>query len=447
MKKTVYKTITAALTFFILFTAGCDLDPPLPVSPLPRLPAPIPLAVLEWISIPMETADPLNNTLPLGWSPSVYRGHTPCPSFTENTPVFTWPVDGPGGKSGARVSVTGAIIHSYTGHLGGNSGDGDAKWSFQPITLLQGRDYVFSSWYRSNVDTMVVLAVDFGAGRTRGFYRLPYAPASEVWTEYKTTFTMPKHGEKVTIYHILQTNGWLEISGYRFGLFNPIGFNQGIVTITFDDGWEINYDTALPVMQQFGFKSDQFLTVQFIGDNPGGPTWSKSRIQMFINSGHEIGSHSMTHPYLTALPPQRVIDEIADSRRFLEDFFDVTVRHFATPYGVYNTFVNDTVMRNYDTHITVDTGFNSMNNLNPRQLKRMCILNDTPIEEFEWWVNKAREERLWLILLYHRVYRDNNDPGRDHTTLARFKEQMEAIRRSGIQVLTMTEAVMAITGQ
>jgi len=36
--------------------------------------------------------------------------------------------------------------------------EGDAKWYFD-LVLLKPGDYVFSDWYRSNVDTEVTLAV------------------------------------------------------------------------------------------------------------------------------------------------------------------------------------------------------------------------------------------------------------------------------------------------
>jgi peptidoglycan/xylan/chitin deacetylase (PgdA/CDA1 family) len=47
----------------------------------------------------------------------------------------------------------------------------------------------------------------------------------------------------------------------------------------------------------------------------------------------EIGSHTVTHPVLSALPPQLQRCEIADSRRNLEQLIQRPVRTFSYPFG------------------------------------------------------------------------------------------------------------------
>jgi peptidoglycan/xylan/chitin deacetylase (PgdA/CDA1 family) len=47
----------------------------------------------------------------------------------------------------------------------------------------------------------------------------------------------------------------------------------------------------------------------------------------------EFGSHSVSHPHLTALSPQRIVHEGAHSRAILERELGVSCRAFAYPYG------------------------------------------------------------------------------------------------------------------
>ena len=380
--------------------------------------------VISILNPSVETGN-YNNTLPVGWSTD---------SWGSLTSKFTYLLnEGHTGDRSVRVDVT-----EYE--------SGDAKWMFESVQLEPKRDYVFSNWYKSNVDTEVVLVVTNTEGEQE-YYGLSFAPKSEVWTKYEASFTMPENGVKVTVYHVINCIGWLITDDYQIASYYYEGFDSGMITITFDDGWEENPNTALPVMQQYGFKSTQYYATTYIKDTPWQPhPWPKQQIQKFIDAGHEIGSHSITHPFLTMVTEQKLKEELADSKQYLENYLGVTVRHFATPYGVYNTFVKDKIMEYYETHRTVDAGYNSKDNLDCSQLKNMCVLLTTTIGEFEEWVKKAKEENLWLILLYHQVG-GTSVPTENDQTLEQFVEQMQVIHNYGIEVVTISEALEKIKSQ
>ncbi|OPY89443.1 MAG: Polysaccharide deacetylase [Syntrophus sp. PtaU1.Bin208] len=58
-----------------------------------------------------------------------------------------------------------------------------------------------------------------------------------------------------------------------------------------------------------------------------------------VYEGFEICSHSMTHPYLTALSESRLDWEIKASRDFLEQLFSRPIRGFCYPFNAYNDSV------------------------------------------------------------------------------------------------------------
>jgi len=381
-----------------------------------------------------------NNTLPLGWTSLAW--HAGLKPHTKFTYLLN---EGHNSSRSVKTEVTGAVIDPYTGRFDVEFYDyelPDAKWYFDPVQLEPGKDYLFSDWYKSNVDTEVVLAVTNSAGK-QDYIDLPVASKSESWTKYEATFTMPVNGVKASVYHMLRRNGYLITDDYQIAHYKHDGFNHGMVTITFDDGWEENPETALPVMKQYGFKSTQYYATKYIITPWKDP---KQQIQKFINAGHEIGSHTVNHPWLTTRTEQEIIRELAESKQYLESFLGETIQHFASSYGDYNIPVKNKIMEYYVTHRTVDAGYNSRDNLDKSRLKNMCVLIDTPIAEFERWVKKAKDEKLWLILLYHKVG-GSKSLTIDDTTPEKFAQQMKLLNDYGIEVVTISEALEKIKNQ
>ncbi len=365
----------------------------------------------------METFEP-NSGEPVSWSTDTWGDHTATFSCMNE------------GHSGGHCVKT--IVTNYQ--------DGDAKWFFDPFRLAPG-DYRFIDYYRSDVETKVVAAIFMSSGDI-AYIDMPDAPPSEAWIKYEAVFTVPKDAETVTVYHLLSQNGVLITDDYCIAPYQPVGFDRGLVTITFDDGWEENAETALPIMREFGFQSNQFYATTYI-EHPC-VSDPKERILRFIHDGHEIGSHSVTHPDLVSLTSQQVTEELADSKAFLEDTFGVHIRYFASPYGSYDTEVNEAIMKHYSAHRTVDSGYNSKDNFDVTRLKCESVLRCTTPEQVAEWVDKAKGERVWLILLYHKV---TGDPDRYDTTPERFREQMQAIKTADIPVVTISEALSELDGQ
>src|SRR5207245_147749 len=68
-----------------------------------------------------------------------------------------------------------------------------------------------------------------------------------------------------------------------------------------------------------------------------------AQVREWLAAGHDIGSHSLTHPFLTRLPPAQAREEISASRKKLEDLFGRPVEHFCYPYGDWDEPVRDLV--------------------------------------------------------------------------------------------------------
>jgi peptidoglycan/xylan/chitin deacetylase (PgdA/CDA1 family) len=104
------------------------------------------------------------------------------------------------------------------------------------------------------------------------------------------------------------------------------------IILTFDDGSETTYTTALPILQRYGFTGVSYIVRNYLGI----PRYmSADQIRGLYAAGWEIGSHGLSHIELTSQPRKHEA-EVIESRRRLEKLLGVPVLSFAYPFGVYD---------------------------------------------------------------------------------------------------------------
>ena len=111
--------------------------------------------------------------------------------------------------------------------------------------------------------------------------------------------------------------------------------NQGAVppdwvALTFDDGNRSDYVHALPVLKEHGFSATFFVGSERIGADGG---LEPGMLSAMAAAGMEIGSHGVTHRFITTLSAQEEEEELALSRQALEAAAGVEVRIYAPPGG------------------------------------------------------------------------------------------------------------------
>jgi len=140
---------------------------------------------------------------------------------------------------------------------------------------------------------------------------------------------------------------------------------RGIV-ITFDDGWRSVFDNALQPLAAHGFRAIHYLVVNTIGrtnewNRPSReaeePMMDAHQVRDWLAAGHDIGSHTLTHPFLSRISQDEARREIVESRKKLEDLFGRPIRHFCYPYGDFNPVVRELVEgAGYQTACTTNFG-------------------------------------------------------------------------------------------
>ena len=180
------------------------------------------------------------------------------------------------------------------------------------------------------------------------------------------------------------------------------GKKQGnVVGLTFDDGYQNNLDNALPILLKNGFTATCYAVSSMIG---GTNLWDKGKVaekplmtlenwRTWRDAGMDIGSHTRTHADLITLNLEESFNEIAGSKRELEETIGAKVRHFCYPYGRFTSKHSDLASSaGYLSATSTQRGSNS-NNLNLFSLQRIMVARATNPLLFAMKILTSYEDR------------------------------------------------------
>lgn len=156
------------------------------------------------------------------------------------------------------------------------------------------------------------------------------------------------------------------------------------VVLTFDDGYRDTYETVLPVLKKYGFKSTMFIPVAEIGRN-----LTLKELQEMKAAGMEIASHSLTHRDLSAMSPAQQAEEIARSKQELDRLLAQDTRFFCYPYGTYNAATLKILRENgFKLSVTINPGWVKPGD-DPLILTRVWMGNSVDLAHFAERVSRA----------------------------------------------------------
>lgn len=175
------------------------------------------------------------------------------------------------------------------------------------------------------------------------------------------------------------------------------------IVLTFDDGHVNVLRHGIEPLCKTRFTAMQFLAADLlgkrnewdiaVGEAPE-PIMDTVQVREWLAAGHDIGSHTRTHPYLTRLPAVKAREEIAASKKKLEDLFGRQIEHFCYPYGDWNPTVRDLVIEaGYHTACTTKFGVNDAGT-SPFALKRIM----TRYRSRNWKEAKGWLAERWAAL-------------------------------------------------
>lgn len=210
-------------------------------------------------------------------------------------------------------------------------------------------------------------------------------------------------------------------------------FSEGMVTLTFDDGRLSQYDNALPILNAAGLKATFFVMSR---KDPS--FMSRSQIRDLYAQGHEIGSHSVTHPHLTEIPKSQAKKEIENSKTKLEDVLGGKVVSFAYPYGEFDSQIAQLVENaGYKSARTIIGALNGTAR-DEYKLRSYMVLRTDTAAKIKADIDDAIANKKWYILTFHDI---TSNPDKYSTTPEIFEEIVAYIKTKGVKVVTIKQGV------
>jgi len=132
-------------------------------------------------------------------------------------------------------------------------------------------------------------------------------------------------------------------------------------------------------------------------------TWDEART--LVNSGHTVGSHTMTHPNVAQVSPGEARSELTDSKLKLEKELGETVKHFSYPHPALNPQWNESTLK-----ITEELGYATAVTTNIGAVRA----DSRPLAIPRTYIPREESEFLWHIertLVFRSGAAPENHPG------------------------------------
>lgn len=339
------------------------------------------------------------------------------------------------------------LFHYLTaGHAGNHSltvevkkySSGDGKWYFTPQPIKPITRYSFTDYYKSNVETSIVLAYTMQNNSIQ-YVQAGIVSPSVQWIRSYADFITPPGVKELTVYHLIQNVGYLTTGEYGLYLTTQ-SFNQGVVSVSFDDGWGSQYTNAFSLLKKYNYTGTFYIVPSYL--NTSGYMTIEQACTV-AQGGNEIGSHTLTHADLTKISATRQHDELVKSKNELNNEFG-PVQNFAPPYGSYTPTITKEVEKYYSSQRTSDIGFNSIEDFNVFAINVQPVLVYTRLDTIQAWIDQAIHDKTWLVLQLHQI-----DTSRSmySCTPQEFEKVLQYLHNKNTHVLTVAQALMELKPQ
>jgi peptidoglycan/xylan/chitin deacetylase (PgdA/CDA1 family) len=111
-----------------------------------------------------------------------------------------------------------------------------------------------------------------------------------------------------------------------------------IIALTFDDGDEDFYTNAWPILAKYNVKSSIYVIT---GAHSKGFLTTNQILELDKSGLVEIGSHTVSHPFLTRISAKEQYRQLKESKDYLEKLLNKKVDILCYPFGLYNKEVEE----------------------------------------------------------------------------------------------------------
>ncbi len=219
---------------------------------------------------------------------------------------------------------------------------------------------------------------------------------------------------------------------------------NGMISLTFDDGWSTQITNARPEMNLRGFKGTYAVLSRALAEN-WATVFPLAQAKQLQLEGNEIASHTVDHADLTTLTDAAMQAEIRDAKTYLATNFGTAIPTFVTPYGKYSTKVLSEIRANHAWHRTVTPGLISTETFTD-QLPSYDIHTGIPLADVKAIIDQAVAQKKWGILTFHEIVDFGASTG-TQLNKADFVAILNYVKSSGIEVVTIDQGAKRLSGQ
>jgi peptidoglycan/xylan/chitin deacetylase (PgdA/CDA1 family) len=226
----------------------------------------------------------------------------------------------------------------------------------------------------------------------------------------------------------------------------PRLFNEPLVTVTFDDGFETTYSKIMPLLQKYGIHTTQYV---LSGTAKDANYVSWDQIKQMQLAGHEIACHSVNHPDLTTLDDEDLNWQLKTCKNELSKRFG-PVYNFAAPYGAQDQRTQTTINKYFSTQRNTngdpkngvsDADVNLPENYDSTNIIGVTVRHDTTIKELQELVAYAKATNGWVVLTYHQADDVTSKFSLDEKD---FNKQFAYLSGTDVRIVTMQQALQSL---
>jgi peptidoglycan/xylan/chitin deacetylase (PgdA/CDA1 family) len=217
--------------------------------------------------------------------------------------------------------------------------------------------------------------------------------------------------------------------------------NDGpIVSFTFDDIPDSALTNGAQVLEAHNARGTFYIAGGLCGAEHFGWTFAAAEdLSSLVDSGHEIGCHTFSHPDVQTLDRDSIIGELEDNRRFLEALDGrIRLENFAYPYGSVGIPQKKPLQDRFMSCRSVHPGINA--GKIDLGLLRAVKLYDVAIDRkgIDNLLLETRRRKGWLIFYTHDV---NAPPSNQGCSPELLDYAVRTARQAGCECLTVREAL------
>jgi hypothetical protein len=224
------------------------------------------------------------------------------------------------------------------------------------------------------------------------------------------------------------------LTAYWGGLAVVDQADEGVLSFTFDDGYDDHY-MAAQMMAPYGFAGTAYIIPEAVGQAQYMSLHQVVDLQE--RYGWDVAAHHKT-PFTDMRPDELESSILGIQRYLIENQFQRGVHHLAYPLGKQNTdLVRPMVRKHFASARVAASGPETLPPADPHLLRTFNVTNETDPKEVGKAARRARENGEWLILMFHMLVEDPSYSTQYST--ADFEKLLKEVKASGIKVMPLVQ--------